>query len=456
MMPASVGADALYLVTLLAGRVPAMVNWTSGPRAVVHSLDSAGVRKVLTARALIQRLEPLGAEFDAYRDRLVYVEDLAGEISGADRVRALARARLRPSSLDPGVRPEDEAVVLFTSGSEALPKAVPLSHRNLLSNLSDIGAWVPFSAGDRLLSILPPFHSFGLTAGLLMPLLNGIPVVHHPNPRDAVQLVHIVQAYGVTLLGGTPTFLEAMMREASPGQLDSLRLCVTGGEACPKRVLVGLERLCPNAQILEGYGVTECSPIVSINSPEAARFGSIGRVLPSLEHRILHPERDEPVAQGQLGRLVVRGPSVFSAYLGRKASDPFVTIEGERWYDTRDLVVEDEDGFLGFQGRLKRFVKIGGEMISLPAMEEVLAAAFGRGGDGPEVAVVGAGEDTRPEVVLVTTLDVDRATANRVLREAGLSPIHAVDRVVHIEAIPTLGTGKTDHRSTLEALAALG
>jgi 1-acyl-sn-glycerol-3-phosphate acyltransferase len=272
MMPASVGADALVLITLCAGRVPAMVNWTSGPRAVVHGLDVAGVEKVVTARALVERLEPLGAEFGPYRDRFVYVEDLAEAMTGADRIRALVQARLRPGALVPRLAPDDEAVVLFTSGSEALPKAVPLSHRNLLSNLADIGAWVPFAPGDRLLSILPPFHSFGLTAGMLMPLLNGIPVVHHPNPREALQLVRLIQAFGVSLLGGTPTFLEAMMREAGPGQMDSLRLCVTGGEACPEHVLTGLARQCPNARILEGYGVTECSPIVAINSPSAARF----------------------------------------------------------------------------------------------------------------------------------------------------------------------------------------
>jgi acyl-CoA synthetase (AMP-forming)/AMP-acid ligase II/1-acyl-sn-glycerol-3-phosphate acyltransferase len=455
MMPSSVGADALVLITMCAGRVPAMVNWTSGPRAVVHGLDQAGVAVVLTARALVDRLEPLGAEFGPYRDRFVFVEDLSAELSGADRLRALARARLRPTSLIPRRGADDEAVVLFTSGSEALPKAVPLTHRNLLTNLADIGAWVPFAAGDRLLSILPPFHSFGLTAGLLMPLLNGIPVVHHPNPRDALQLVHLVQAYGISLMGGTPTFLEAMMREAAPGQLDSLRLCVTGGEACPERVLTGLARLCPNARILEGYGVTECSPIVAINSPSAARFGTIGRPLPSVETRLLHPDREEEVGPGRLARLVARGPSVFSGYLGEEPPDPFVHFEGRAWYDTRDLVVADEDGFLQFQGRLKRFVKVGGEMVSLPAMEDVLSEVFAASDeDGPTLAVVATGDDLSPDIVLVSVLELDRAEANGALRAAGLSPLHSVHRVVRLDAIPTLGTGKTDHRSTLRLVSA--
>jgi len=453
MLPASVGADVVLFAALFAGKVPVMVNWTAGPRQVASGLETAGVRVVLTARALVDRLSGQGFEPEAVGASLVYLEELATSLGLGAKLRALAHARLEPRRLLRADVP-DTAVVLFTSGSEALPKAVPLSHANLLANLRDIGRQVAFERGDSLLSVLPPFHSFGLTAGVLMPLLFGIPTVHHPDPREGAMMARLVAAHRLTLAGGTPTFLAAMARAAA-SPLESLRLLVLGGEACPDAVWELLARACPRALILEGYGVSECSPIVAINSPAAARRGTVGRVMPSLEHAVVDPESHRRLGVGERGELLVRGPSVFAGYLGEAAASPFVDLDDRRFYRTGDLVTEDDDGFITLHGRRRRFVKVGGEMVSLPAVEAALAERFGEGEEGPTLAVAAREGEGRPELTLVTTLAVDRQLVNRAMRDAGLSALHNVQRVVRVETIPVLGTGKTDHRAVAELVARL-
>ena len=451
MMPASIGADVLFLSALCAGKVPVMVNWTVGPRNVAHGLDLTGTEAVLTARALVERLQAQGVSFSTYEGRFVFLEDVIATLTAGAKVAALVRAHLQPRTL---VRSavKATAVILYTSGSESVPKAVPLSHDNLLSNLRDISARVQFEPGDRLLSVLPPFHSFGLTAGMLMPLLNGIPTVHSPNPYDASLLANLVGAYQATLVGGTPTLLAAMVGSAKGDQLAGLRLAVTGGEACPDRVYEALAERCGKARILEGYGITECSPIVSINTVSANRPGTIGQVLPSLDHVVIDQESRQRCQVGRPGLLLVRGPSVFDGYLGHDGHTPFVEFEGNRWFNTGDVVVEDQHGFLTFCGRRRRFVKRGGEMISLPAIETVLGAQFENGGDeGPTFAVIARGDDTSVELVLCTTFPLDRKIVNQALREAGLSPLHSIHRVEQVSEIPVLGTGKTDYRALEES-----
>lgn len=457
MLPATVGADVVYLALLFAGKTPVMVNWTVGTRHALHGLETVHCEKVLTARALTSKLKTQGVDLGPLEDRLVFLEDLVAGLGPWDKIRAFVRARFRPQSLIQA-RSEDIAVILFTSGSESLPKAVPLTDDNLLSNLRDIFARVQFEPGDRLLSVLPPFHSFGLTAGVLMPLLGRIPTVHYPLPTDGAMLARMVEAYDVNLMGGTPTFLGGMVRGAAPGQIRGLRLIVSGGESFPESVRIALKEACPEAKVLEGYGITECSPIVAINAPGDARLGSVGRPLPSLCHLLVKPESTTPAPAGTRGELLVSGPSIFGGYLGVTGTSPFVEFDDRRWYRTGDLVREDADGFLFFEGRLKRFIKLGGEMVSLPAIEEALSLAFpcDEDSDGPAIAVEATSNDFSPEVVLFTTHDLSRADANRALRSAGLSPLHAVRRIVRCETLPVLGTGKVDHRSLQESLSISG
>ena len=453
MLPASVVADVVYLASLFAGKVPIMVNWTTGTRNITHALELADVQRVLTAGALVARIESQGTDLSSLKSRCVFMEELGARISTAAKLWAWLRSRLSWASLACAPVPET-AVILLTSGSESLPKAVPLTHANILTNLRDVVGEVTLRDDDCMVGFLPPFHSFGLTVTLLAPLLAGMRAVYHANPTQAWVLAPLIEAYGATLLCGTPTFLSGIVRAASGGQLDSLRLAVTGAEKCPERTYEALAQRCPQALILEGYGITECSPIVSVAREQRARPGTIGEVLPSLEHVIVDVDEWREVEPGATGMLLVRGPSVFGGYLGHETASPFVEFAGKAWYRTGDLVSADQDGVLTFRGRLKRFVKRGGEMISLPAVEAVLEAwCADDSEEGPTVAVTATPDEEHPELVLFATREVDRNAANAQLRAAGLSPLHNIARVERLEQLPVLGTGKTDYRA-LDALLA--
>jgi long-chain-fatty-acid--[acyl-carrier-protein] ligase len=453
MLPASVGAAVLYLAVLFAGKTPVMVNWTIGTRNLRELLDRLGVQTVLTAGRLVQRIESQGISFDEVRDRLWMAEDLRGRISLGDKIRAAIGARTGARRLDPAAIPET-AVVLFTSGSESRPKLVPLTQANLMANLGDIPGFFRVRPDDRAIGMLPPFHSFGLTVTVLMPLCFGVPVVYHPNPTEGAMLARLIEAYRVTLMVGTPTFLNGILRAATEEQMRTLRAVVTGAEKCPAAVYEAVERRRPGLLVLEGYGVTECSPVVAANTETDARPGTIGRVLPSFEWALVDVNTGRRAGPGRPGMLLVRGPCVFPGYLQGEGADPFVEFEGKRWYRTGDLVAAGPDGWLTFAGRLKRFVKVGGEMISLPAVEEVLAPHYGRPDDTePVLAVEATPSETHPELVLFTVRPVDRAEANERLRQAGLSPLHNLRWVREVEKIPTLGTGKTDYRALRALLA---
>ncbi|HUU21916.1 MAG TPA: AMP-binding protein, partial [Phycisphaerae bacterium] len=454
MMPASVAAGTLMLATMLAGRTPVMVNWTGGAGILRRCLDSVGVQRILTSRQLLGRLGSAGVDLSEVADRFVAVEDIAAALHPADKISAWARARTSWAPLRrAAAKAPPTAVVLFTSGSESVPKAVPLTHRNLLTNVSDVWDCLHVARSDSLLGILPPFHAFGLTVTVLLPWCLGVRVVYYPNPTDGVALGRMIAAYKTTLLGGTPTFLHGIVRASTPEQLATLRLVVSGAETCPQRVYDALAQRCPRTVVMEGYGVTECSPILSVSREDDPRPGTIGRPLASVEHALVDSETLQPTPSGTEGMLLVRGPSVFEGYLHYDGPSPFVEFDGRRWYRTGDLVRQAPDGVLTFAGRRKRFVKVGGEMVSLPAIEAVLAAHYGGpADDGPTLAVVATGGDDHPEIVLFTVAAADRAEVNAHIRAAGLSGLHNVRRVIRVDELPRLGTGKTDYRALADRL----
>ncbi len=443
MMPGSVAAVITWLAVMFSGRVPVMVNWTTGRGNMDYSLRSIGVSHVLTARALADKLTGQGLDLGSIEVNWVYLEELAAGISKLGKIRALVKSRLSWRDLQKAEIAET-ASILFTSGSEARPKAVPLTHANFLANGRDFAQVLSLSTNDRLLGILPVFHSLGLAGTVILPLCTGLRTVYWPNPTEGFQLARMMEAYTTNTLIATPTFVNGILRAATPDQLESLRLIFTGAEKCPDHVFATLAKMCPEALLCEGYGVTECSPVISVNSLDDPRPGSIGRVLPSMDHVLLDPETRQPVGPGETGQLLVRGPNVFPGYLG-DAPSPFVRFKGLDWYDTGDLMYE-RDGVLVFAGRLKRFVKLGGEMISLPAIEQVLEAHYPPA-DEPVLAVAATGDDEHPELVLLTTLAIDRGEVNQVIRAAGLSALHNIRMVEQVEQIPLLGTGKIDYKS---------
>ncbi|MHC4637477.1 MAG: AMP-binding protein [Planctomycetota bacterium] len=446
MLPASVAADVFYLSTLFAEKTPVMVNWTAGPRNIIMSLDSIGVKHILTSRVLIERLGLQGLDLSEISERFVFVETIAEKFSRFARIKAWLRGYINWSSLHKAVIRET-AVILFTSGSETVPKAVPLTHKNLIANIHDVCTIVKIYESDRLIGFLPPFHSFGLMATMLLPLCGGVPIVYHPNPTEVDTLAKLINSYGVTVLIGIPTFLRGIARVGTPEQLATLRLVVTGAEKCSEKVYEALKGKCENAIVLEGYGVSECSPIISINDENDPRPYTIGKVLPGLDYMLVDPESFQQVKLPGSGILLVSGPNIFEGYLNYDGKSPFLVLNGKHWYNTGDLISVNESGVLTFKGRLKRFVKLGGEMISLPAIEAVLESGFACEIDDRPVLAVEAADVEKPELVLFTSREIDRESANRKIREAGLSGLHSIRRVIKLEEIPVLGTGKTNYRA---------
>jgi long-chain-fatty-acid--[acyl-carrier-protein] ligase len=407
---------------------------------------------VVTSRAFLDR-SGVGVEGVEY----VLLDEVRRTIGKWEQLWTLLRVRLAPGSVRrqvPEVTKDRPAVVLFTSGSERAPKAVPLTHDNILSDLRAGMPFLELNRGQTILGFLPVFHSFGLTVTSVMPMVGGMRVVHHPDPTDAAGLAYKVKAYQATILVGTPTFIRYILDRAKPGDLASLRRIVVGAEKCPPVLFERCKEAAPEAVLLEGYGITECSPVVAANSPSASRPGTVGRPLPGVEVIGVDLESEAPVPQGQLGMLWVSGPIVFPGYLGHDGPQPFREREGKRWYVTGDLAEIDGDGFIRLAGRLKRFLKAGGEMISLPALEEPFARRWPPDDAGPRVAVEGLETDHGRRVVLFTREPISLSEANGLLQQEGFRGVMRLDEVRPVDAIPVLGTGKTDYKVLRERISA--
>jgi long-chain-fatty-acid--[acyl-carrier-protein] ligase len=399
---------------------------------------------VVSSKAFIDRTSIVveGTEY-------VFLEEVRKQLGKVEQLMALLTVRLSAGGVRkrvPKIDPNQPAVVLFTSGSEKAPKAVPLTHANILSNQRSGLGVLGLTRQDSVLGFLPAFHSFGINTTGLLPLETGLRVVRHPDPTDAGGLVRKITAYKPTALVATPTFLAYILDRAKPGDLDSLKLILVGAEKCPEAVFRRTAELAPNAKLLEGYGVTECSPVVASNRPDDAKPGTIGKPLPGVEVMVLGLDTDQAAKPGQMGMLLVAGPSVFPGYIGHEGPPPFKEIDGKRWYVTGDLATIDADGFIQFGGRLKRFLKAGGEMISLPALEEPFAKQYPPTEEGPRVAVEGVETDGGRRIVLFTTEPLTLRDANAKLLAEGFRGVMRLDEVRKVDTIPVLGTGKTDYK----------
>jgi long-chain-fatty-acid--[acyl-carrier-protein] ligase len=451
MLPASVACDVSFFALHLAGKLPVVLNWTTGPANLAHAARTMGLTHVVTSQAFIDRTG-VAVEGTQY----LFLESLRKDIGTFEKLRALVGVRWAPGRVRGRVPPADPdrpALVLFTSGSEKAPKAVPLTHRNLLTNQQSSIEFFGLRRTDSLLGFLPAFHSFGMSVTGLMPVLGGMRVVRHPDPTDAGGLARKVAGYRPTLLAGTPTFVSYILDRAGPGDLDSLRLVIVGAEKCPDVVRERCARAAPRAEVIEGYGITECSPVVSGNRVGANKPGTLGQPLPGVEVMVVDLDSGEPLPPGRRGMLWVSGPLLFPGYLGYDGESPFRERDGKRWYVTGDLASIDEDGFIHFGGRLKRFLKAGGEMISLPALEEPFARRWPPTEEGPRAAVEGVENDSGRRIVLFTTEPVGAQEANRILEEEGFRGVMRLTEVRRLERIPVLGTGKTDYKA-LRALIA--
>jgi long-chain-fatty-acid--[acyl-carrier-protein] ligase len=444
MLPSSVVANIVYLTTLFAGKTPVMINWTQGSFNIRNGIDITGVRRIVTSKKLTDSLFSRGIDLKELGTYFVNLEELTAEISIFEKFSSIINSYVSVKELH-DAKISDIAAILFTSGSESRPKAVPLTHSNLLTNLRDTLRLVKFKSQDSMTGMLPPFHSFGLITNVIAPLVTMLRVVHHPSPTEGAMLARIIEEYYVNIIIATPTFLNGILRAAPRSQLASLRLAITGAEGCPPEIYKAFAERCPQAVIVEGYGITECSPIVAVNRPDDPHPGTVGRLIDSLDYAIVDADTRKAVPVGEKGHLLLSGPTVFSGYLG-EAPDPFVLYKGKRWYKTGDLVIVDKNGIVTFAGRMKRFVKLGGEMVSLPAIESVLNKTFaGDIDDKPVLAVVAASVNEHADLVLFTTKKLERRTVNEKIRDAGLSQLYYIRKVMKVDSIPALGTGKVNY-----------
>ena len=432
-------------VSLLFGmfamrRVPAMLNYTAGAENLQHACRMADVRTVITSRAFIERAR-LGADIERLEGiQLVFLEDLRPQFGLADKLWLLTVARWFPRRVARPGRPEDPAVVVFTSGSEGTPKGAVISHDAILANLAQARAVIEFAPRDRFLSALPLFHTFGLTIGIFLPLLNGSRVVLYTSPLHYRVIPELIYDRQCTVLFASSTFLGNYAKYANPFDFESLRIVVAGAEKLSDDVRkLYLEKF--GIRILEGYGVTETAPVVSVNTPMASKTGTTGELFPGMEHRI------EPVPGiDGAGILHVRGPNVMLGYLSNERPgtiEPVRSIFGEGWYSTGDVASVDEAGFITIRGRMKRFAKVAGEMVSLELVERIAAAAA----PDFEHASAAVAEAGRGETILLFTEDaaLRRDQLQRAARELGAPELAVPRRVIHVEEMPTLGSGKKDY-----------
>lgn len=458
LLPASVAATVSILAAQLAGKVPVLINWTVGSRHLESVVKLSGIQCVLTSWSFVDRL--VNVDLSPIEDHLLMFEDIRREMGLKDKLQAWWRSKKSTKSLlhlfqSDKKDEKDTAVLLFTSGTESQPKGVPLSHRNILSNLKSICATTDFYNDDVFFGILPPFHSFGLTASSLFGLLSGMRVAYSPDPTEGKKLAKGIERWGATVTCGAPTFLKKILRSATPEQLKTLRFLVTGAEKAPQDLFQLAEELGIGNTIFEGYGVTECSPVLTCNRPGVPAFG-VGQPLPGVEVIIVNPETEEIVPTGSQGMIIARGPNVFSGYLNKDVKPPFITIQGESWYLTGDLGFLDELGRLTISGRLKRFIKVGAEMISLGAIEDALIEIAPKKGwalaeEAPSIAVCGREiPDEKPKIAVFTRFPVTLDEINKALRELGFSNLVKISLVKELQELPLMGTGKIHYRQ-LEA-----
>jgi acyl-[acyl-carrier-protein]-phospholipid O-acyltransferase / long-chain-fatty-acid--[acyl-carrier-protein] ligase len=432
MLPNANGAVVTILGVMSGGRVPAMINFTAGAANILAACKAAEVGTVVTSRAFVEKgkLDAVVAQL-AQSLSIVYLEDVRATVTTTDKLHGLLGYK-KPLVAR---KPDDPATILFTSGSEGTPKGVVLSHRNMLANCAQAAARIDFGRQDKLFNVLPVFHSFGLTAGTILPLVSGVPIYLYPSPLHYRTVPELIYGVNATIVFGTDTFLAGYARAAHPYDFRSLRYIVAGAEPVRESTRrTYMEKF--GLRILEGYGVTETAPVLALNTPMFNKFGTVGRLMPGMEPRL------EPVpGVDEGGRLYVRGPNVMLGYL--KADNPGVLEPpAEGWHDTGDIVAIDAQGFVTIKGRAKRFAKIGGEMISLAAVETLAAQLW------PDVlsAVATAPDPRKGErlVLLTQQKNGTRSEFQHYAKSKGASDLMVPAEVVYLEKLPVLGTGKID------------
>jgi acyl-[acyl-carrier-protein]-phospholipid O-acyltransferase/long-chain-fatty-acid--[acyl-carrier-protein] ligase len=466
LLPPSVGGALTNYALMMLGRIPVNLNYTASSEVIASCASQCDVDVVITSKAFVERFPKLQIP-----GRTLFLEDALQTPRIREKLFSLALTWLAPQWLlykaigakrvTSKTAIDDLATVIFSSGSTGDPKGVMLTHFNIASNIQQVSQVFMLGGRDKIMGILPFFHSFGFMAALWMPAVNGIGVVYHPNPLDAKVISELVGRYKVTFLIATPTFLQAYMKRCSPESFGSLQFVLVGAEKLPERVALAFEDIF-GIRPLEGYGCTECSPVVTVNGRDfrapgfrqvGARRGKIGHPLPGVSVKVVDLDTGEPVAPGTSGMLLVKGPNVMKGYLGKPEKTAEVLHDG--WYTTGDVAMMEEDGFLTITDRLSRFSKIGGEMVPHIKIEDKLHELAGV--TEQVFAVTALPDEKKGErIVVVYTLPTEKLTP--MLEKLAQCDLPALwkprpNQFFHVDALPVLGTGKIDLRG-VKALAA--
>jgi len=452
LLPNVVGMPITLSSLWAANKIPAILNYSTGTATLLTCARVAGLKRIITSKNFVERAKLDLNPFKAARIELVFLEEVRPQITTPQKILAGLRHYLGLYPRRSHLQPADTAVILFTSGSEGEPKGVELTHGNLLGNIRQMLSVIDLVETDRFFTALPLFHSFGLTVGLLLPLLRGVFVFLYLSPLHYRVVPSAFYNLDCTVFFGTNTFLNGYSRKAHPYDFRKLRYAFAAGEKLNESTAtVWMQKF--GVRLLEGYGATECGPCISVNVPIRVRHGSAGQFLPGIKYK-LEPVEGVPEAQTaandgdteKAGRLFVRGPNIMRGYTNPEANAKFQALAG--WYDTGDIVKVDSDGFVFILGRLKRFAKVSGEMVSLTAVEDALAGAFPQYGLKFAAAVLARPDEGKGEKLIAATNE-PRLTLDEVrtaVRARGLSNLAVPREIKIIRDLPKLGTGKINHR----------
>lgn len=450
LLPTSSAAVLLFMACHVEGRVPALLNCSAGTHALRNSMKAARIGKIITSRKFIETAK-LESVLEELKDdaEIIYLEDLRKEVRSSDKFVGILVSRFLTGwyyRLRSGKkRADDPAVILFTSGSEGMPKGVVLSHANILANYFQLASRFAFGPAETLLNVLPVFHSFGLTAGVLLPLFSGMRVFLYPSPLHYRIIPEVAYDIGATVMFSTNTFLNGYAKYAHPYDFYRIRYVFAGAEALSEKTRQQwFEKF--GIRIYQGYGATETAPVLSANTPFHYRAGSVGRFMPGIEYCL---KDVEGIEDGK--RLMVRGANIM---LGYYLSDnpgvlvPPETEDGAGWYDTGDIVSIDEDGYMFIRGRAKRFAKIGGEMVSLAVVEELANRTW------PEAlnAVISTPDPGKGEQLLLFT-EHQEAGRQEIVRQAqqdGISELFIPKKIISLNRIPVMASGKINYQALAE------
>ena len=437
LLPSSAGVVVTFFGLHAFGRVPVMLNFTSGEANLKAALKTAGVTKILSAKRFVTqaKLDDLMTALGEVAE-IIWLDDVRKTIGLADKLYGLS-AGMAPRRFRVKTDPDSPGVVLFTSGSFGAPKGVVLSQRNLVANARQVAAHIELKPEWVMFNPLPTFHTLGLTGGVLLPLLQGMKAFEYPSPLHAKQITDLLPQVKASILFATDTFLNQYARVAEPDDFATLQFVVAGAEKVRDETRQMFNTKFGGVELLEGYGATEAAPVVAVNHPDRNRPGSVGQIMPGMEYRL---DKVEGIEGG--GQLFLRGPNVMAGYISPNNPRSIEPLAGG-WHDTGDIVDIDEEGYITILGRVKRFAKIGGEMVSLLGVEDMAGAVW------PDYrhAVVSVPDSKRGERLILVTDHQGAASAelSEWARDNGAPELGVPKKIIKIAVIPVLGTGKTDY-----------